>query len=171
MDDKNKIDVSQEACDKRATERRMKEAKFFEKMARAFCRIAGFCLILFIALIFVTIIESLSIIYIIVTLVIAFFSLYLGGCALEKKKEIEAMSNEEYIEEQTKALKRSNADQTVCPCWGLTHVTFHEKGFNEGKAMLGIALIGFWGAFWGVPGKNKIKGTCLEVRTFLDCQA
>lgn len=158
MDDKNKIDVSQEACDKRATERRMKEAKFFEKMARAFCRIAGFCLILFIALIFVTIIESLSIIYIIVTLVIAFFSLYLGGCALEKKKEIEAMSNEEYINENLEKLAKANADPNVCPCCGSTHVTFHKKGFNEGKAMLGVALIGYWGAFGAFRAKIKLKG-------------
>lgn len=78
---------------------------------------------------------------------------------------LNGMTEEEY-REATKVVPNeiayNDGDEIVCPYCGSTHVTFHKKGFNEGKALLGVALIGYWGAFWGVPGKNKIKGTCLK---------
>ena len=158
----NKIDVSQEACERRLTERRGNEARILNKIATVFCCVAVISILLTSALVVVAIIEKLNIVFVIIAVLFSLLFLYFAGDALEKKKKIEAMSNEEYIKEQTKALKRSNVDQTVCPCCGSAHVTFHKKGFNEGKALLGVALIGYWGAFWGVPGKNKIKGTCLK---------
>ena len=75
------------------------------------------------------------------------------------------MTEEEYSEAKKvvpNEITYNDGDEIVCPYCGSTHVTFHKKGFNEGKALLGVALIGYWGAFWGVPGKNKIKGTCLK---------
>lgn len=78
---------------------------------------------------------------------------------------LNGMTEEEY-REATKVVPNeityNDGDEIVCPYCGPTHVTFHKKGFSEGKALLGVALIGYWGAFWGVPGKNKIKGTCLK---------
>lgn len=158
----NKIDVSQEACERRLTERRENEARILNKIATVFCCVAVITILLTSALVVVTIIEKLNIVFAIIAVLLSFLFLYFAGDALEKKKEIEAMSNEEYINENLEKLAKANADPNVCPHCGSTHVTFHEKGFNEGKAMLGVALIGYWGAFWGVPSKNKIKGTCLK---------
>lgn len=162
MDDKNKIDVSQEACDRRISERKEKERKRLNRVAYVLSILFFLSLIFLIAAIVLVCLGEISPAIIISSIMITILLFALFGETNAKYEKLGQITNEEYVEENLKEILKANADQTVCPYCGSTHVTFHKKGFNEGKALLGVALIGYWGAFWGVPGKNKIKGTCLK---------
>lgn len=129
--------------------------------AKVYCVFAWFCLIMFIASIITgLIIGDFSsfvipiVLFLLLSIVLAVVSGSLNGMTEEEYSEAKKVVSNE--------ITYNDGDEIVCPYCGSTHVTFHKKGFNEGKALLGVALIGYWGAFWGVPGKNKIKGTCLK---------
>lgn len=129
--------------------------------AKICCVLAWFCLTMFIASIITGLIIgdfSSFVIPVVLFLLLSIVLAVVGG-------SVSGMTEEEY-REATKVVPNeiayNDGDEIVCPYCGSAHVTFHKKGFNEGKALLGVALIGYWGAFWGVPGKNKIKGTCLK---------
>lgn len=129
--------------------------------AKICCVLAWFCLTMFIASTITGLIIgdfSSFIIPVVLFLLLSIVLAVVGG-------SVSGMTEEEYCE-ATKVVPNeityNDGDEIVCPYCGSTHITFHKKGFSEGKALLGVALIGYWGAFWGVPGKNKIKGTCLK---------
>lgn len=129
--------------------------------AKICCVLAWFCLTMFIASIITGLIIgdfSSFVIPVVLFLLLSIVLAVVGG-------SVSGMTEEEY-REATKVVPNeivyNDGDEIVCPYCGSAHVTFHKKGFNEGKALLGVALIGYWGAFWGVPCKNKIKGTCLK---------
>lgn len=129
--------------------------------AKICCILAWFCLTMFIASIITGLIVgdfSSFVIPVVLFLLLSIVLAVVGG-------SVSGMTEEEY-REATKVVPNeiayNDGDEIVCPYCGSTHVTFHKKGFNEGKALLGVALIGYWGAFCGVPGKNRIKGTCLK---------
>lgn len=157
----NEIDVTKEACNKRLTAKKENDIRTISKIASAACMVSAFSIILTLAIVVLTIVKILNVAFVVISALLTALSLYAAGDMLEKKKKLEKMSNEEYIVEALKGIKAEDGE-IVCPYCGSAHVTFHKKGFNEGKALLGVALIGYWGAFWGVPGKNKIKGTCLK---------
>ena len=158
----NKINVTKEACNKRLTAKRENDIKTISKIASAACAVSAFSIISTLVIVVLVIVKILNIAFVVISALLTALSLCAAGDMLEKKKKLEEMSNEEYIAETLKGIKAESGDEIICPYCGSVHVTFHKKGFNEGKALLGIALIGYWGAFWGVPGRNKIKGTCLK---------
>lgn len=158
----NKIDVSKEACDRRISERKEKERKRLNRFACSLSILFFLSLIFLVADIVLVYLGKVSPASIIFSIIITILLFALFGETNAKCEKLGQITNEEYVEDNLKELLKTNADQTVCPYCGSAHVTFHKKGFNEGKALLGVALIGYWGAFWGVPGKNKIKGTCLK---------
>lgn len=129
--------------------------------AKVYCVFAWSCLIMFVVSIVVGLIVgdfSSFVIPIVLFLLLSIVLAVVSG-------SLNGMTEEEYSEAKKvvpNEITYNDGDEIVCPYCGSTHVTFHKKGFNEGKALLGVALIGYWGAFWGVPGKNKIKGTCLK---------
>lgn len=129
--------------------------------AKICCVLAWSCLIMFVVSIVVGLIVgdfSSFVIPIVLFLLLSIVLAVVSG-------SLNGMTEEEYSEAKKvvpNEITYNDGDEIVCPYCGSTHVTFHKKGFNEGKALLGVALIGYWGAFWGVPGKNKIKGTCLK---------
>lgn len=129
--------------------------------AKICCVLAWFCLIMFAASIVVDLIVGDFSSFVIPIVLFLFLSIVLAVVS----GSLNGMTEEEYSEAKKvvpNEITYNDGDEIVCPYCGSTHVTFHKKGFNEGKALLGVALIGYWGAFWGVPGKNKIKGTCLK---------
>lgn len=158
----NEIDVTKEACDKRITENKENNLRAVSKISSISCVVAVVSIVLLPVTVVLTIVGILNFMFAVISALISVLSLCAAGDMLEKKKKLEETSIEAYVDEQLKTIKVTNADAIICPYCGSAHVTFHKKGFNEGKALLGVALIGYWGAFWGVPGKNKIKGTCLK---------
>ncbi len=127
--------------------------------AKICCVLAWSCLIMFVVSIVVGLIVgdfSSFVIPIVLFLLLSIVLAVVSG-------SLNGMTEEEYSEAKKvvpNEIAYNDGDEIVCPYCGSTHVTFHKKGFNEGKALLGGALFGWWGILWGVPKDGVYKAVC-----------